>query len=130
MALFASSVFLFQSCATIGRGTSQKIPVTSNPSGAKIIVDGEEIGHAPLNLKLKRKKSHVIQVEKPGYNPIEIRIARKISALRLAITTVGSVLAVCGCAFLGGFIGMWVGPYSTEGFSSEGARIGMIVGAI
>ncbi|NIO49571.1 MAG: PEGA domain-containing protein [Candidatus Aminicenantes bacterium] len=51
MALMVTSVFLFQNCATIISGTSQKIPVTSNPSGAKIIVDGIEVGNAPLNLK-------------------------------------------------------------------------------
>ena len=56
LALIISSVFLFQNCATIFSGfrTSQKIPVTSNPSGAKIIVDGEERGYTPLNLKLKK----------------------------------------------------------------------------
>jgi len=79
LAVFVSSVFLFQNCATIIRGTSQKIPVTSVPSGAKIIVDGEEMGYAPLELKLKKKKSHIIRVEKQGYNPLEIRIARKAS---------------------------------------------------
>lgn len=43
LVLLVSSVFLFQGCATIIRGASQKMPVTSNPLGAKIIVDGEEI---------------------------------------------------------------------------------------
>ena len=80
LSLFVLSVFLFQNCATIIRGTSQIIPVTSNPIGAKIIVDGEEMGYAPLNLKLKRKKDHVILVEKQGYNPLEIRILRKSSS--------------------------------------------------
>ena len=80
LALLVSSVFLFQSCATLIRGTSQKIPVTSNPGGAKIIVDGEETGHAPMILKLKKKKKiHVIRVESPDYNPLEIRITRKAS---------------------------------------------------
>ncbi len=43
LALMVMNVFLFQSCMTIMRGTSKKIPVTSNPSGAKIIVDGKEM---------------------------------------------------------------------------------------
>lgn len=76
LALFISSIFLFQSCATIIRGTSQKIPVTSNPQEAKITVDGEDIGYTPLNLKLKKKKSHVILIEKQDYNPLEIKIAQ------------------------------------------------------
>jgi len=81
LALLASSVFLFQNCATIFSGfrTSQKIPVTSNPSGAKIIVDWQERGYAPLNLKLKRKENHIIKIEKQGYNPVHISIERNTS---------------------------------------------------
>jgi len=58
------------------RGTSQKIPITSNPQGAKIIVNGEEIGYTPLVLKLKKKKSHIILIEKQDYNPLEIKITQ------------------------------------------------------
>jgi len=72
---------------TIFRGASQKIPVTSNPIGAKIIVDGEEMGNAPLNLKLKRKKTHIIRIEKQGYNSLEIGITKKTSALVWSILT-------------------------------------------
>jgi len=75
------SAFFLQNCATIVRGTSQNIPVTSNPVGAKIAVDGEEMGYAPIELKLKRKKDHIIRIEKQGYNPLEIRIIRKSSKL-------------------------------------------------
>ncbi|NIO48916.1 MAG: PEGA domain-containing protein [Candidatus Aminicenantes bacterium] len=82
-ALIVTSVFLFQSCLTISSGfrTSQKIPVTSNPSGARIIVDGKEVGNAPLELKLEKRKNHTIRIEKQGYNPLEIKITRKIQGL-------------------------------------------------
>jgi len=101
LALFISSIFLLQNCATIIRGTSQRIPITSNPSGAKITVDGEEMGYAPLNLKLKRKKSHVIRVEKQGYNPLEIRITRKTSA---GLSVFGNIFWG-GIGFVIGFLG-------------------------
>jgi hypothetical protein len=79
LALSVIIAFLFQDCARILTGTSQKIPVTSNPPGAKIIVDGKDSGYAPLNLKLKKTKSHIIRIEKQGYNPLEIRITQKAS---------------------------------------------------
>jgi hypothetical protein len=81
LALFVTSVFLLQSCMTIIRGRTQGIPVTSHPVGAKIIVDGEEIGNTPVHLELNRKKSHVIRIEKQGYNPVEIGITRNTSLL-------------------------------------------------
>ena len=124
-ALMVMNVFLFQSCMTIMRGTSQKIPVTSNPSGAKIIVDGEEIGYAPLNLKLTRKTGHIIRIEKEGYNPFEIQVTRKTPLLP-------SVLSVWGNHFLGGVIGALLakallGKKATAG-ESEGMVIGVLLG--
>jgi len=89
-ALMVMNVFLFQSCMTIMRGTSQKIPVTSNPSGAKIIVDGKEMGYAPLNLKLTRKTGHIIRIEKQGYNPFEIQVTRKSSLFSLLLSVLGN----------------------------------------
>jgi hypothetical protein len=74
--LLAAALFLLQSCATIVQGTSQKIPVTSAPIGARVLVDGKDMGTTPLMLKLKRKKPGVIRIEQEGYNPHEIRITR------------------------------------------------------
>jgi hypothetical protein len=92
-------VFLFQNCLTFIRGTSQEIPVTSNPSGAKIIVNGKEMGYAPLLLKLKRKKkSYVIRIEKQDYNLLEIKIIRKRSAL---LSELGNV----PWGIIGGYVG-------------------------
>jgi hypothetical protein len=103
-AMTVATVFLFQSCATIMRGTSQNIPITSNPIGAKVIVDGEEMGSTPLNLRLKRKASHVIQIEKQGYNSFMIRTTSNTSIL----STLGNLIPwgyPLG-AGLGGFIGL------------------------
>ena len=97
MALLVLSIFLFQNCATIIRGKSQKIPVTSNPIGAKIIVNGIEIGNTPIELKLKRKKSHLIRIEKQGYNPFEIRITRKSS---LVLSILGNLFFGVASGFL------------------------------
>jgi hypothetical protein len=80
-AALLATMLLFQSCATVVRGTSQKIPVTSTPTGARVIVDGKDMGASPLTLKLKRKKPHVIRIEQEGYNPHEIRIRREKPAL-------------------------------------------------
>jgi hypothetical protein len=76
-AVTVAALFLLQDCATVVRGTSQKIPVTSTPIGARIIVDGKDMGSTPLTLKLKRKKPHVIRFEQEGYNPHEFRIRRE-----------------------------------------------------
>ena len=83
--LSAAILFFLQNCATVISGTSQKIPVTGNPPGAKITVDGKVMGLIPLNLRLKRKENHVIRIEKQGYNPLEIRVMSESSSTALGI---------------------------------------------
>lgn len=83
--LSVATMFFLQDCATMISGTSQKIPVTGNPPGAKITVDGKVMGIVPLNLRLKRKENHVIRIEKQGYNPLEIIIVSESSSSGLGI---------------------------------------------
>jgi hypothetical protein len=73
-------VLLSPNCATLTRRSTQRIPVTSDPVGAKVSVNGIQQGMTPLELRLARKeKGPVIRIEYPGYNPVEIRAKRKMS---------------------------------------------------
>lgn len=54
-------------CGTAIYGTSENIPVASEPPGASVIVDGKPVGETPLTVKLSRKDSHKIQIQKSGY---------------------------------------------------------------
>ncbi len=79
--LALASVLLAPRCATLTRKYTQRIPVTSSPVGAAVIVNGIEQGVTPLVLKLDRiLKGPIIRIEAPGYNPVEIRPRRRISA--------------------------------------------------
>jgi hypothetical protein len=104
ISLFLALSVINVNCATIIRGTSQEIPVTSNPIGAKIILDGDEMGITPLNLRLKRKRSHVIQIEKKGFNTFMIKTTSNTSLL----STLGNIIpwGYPAGAYLGGYIGL------------------------
>jgi len=78
--LILFSILLAPDCATITRRSKQRIPVTSDPVGATVIVNGVQQGVTPLEIMLARKeKGQVIRIESPGYNPFEIRLRRKMS---------------------------------------------------
>jgi hypothetical protein len=80
--LILFSILLSANCATITRRSKQRIPVTSAPVGATVIVNGVEQGVTPLTIALARKwKGQVIRIESPGYNPVEIRPQRKMSGI-------------------------------------------------
>lgn len=74
------SIMFAPSCALITRKRTQRIPVTSFPIGATVVVNGQPQGVTPLEVRLvRKKKDQVIRIESPGYNPFEIRPKRKMS---------------------------------------------------
>ena len=78
-----ASVLLSPGCAMLTRNSEQRIPVTSSPVGAAVIVNGIWQGVTPLVIKrLRWEKGHVIRIESPGYC-VRIR-CDKASATRLA----------------------------------------------
>lgn len=80
-------------CATIMNGTSQKIPVTSDPNGAMVQVDGKGAFTTPVKLRLERRRDHEIIITKEGYRQQKIAVLHVLSE------------AVCGNILLGGVIG-------------------------
>jgi len=79
--LTLTSILLAPNCATLTRRSKQRIPVTSSPAGATVIVNGVRQGVTPLELRLARKKKgQVIRIESPGHNPVEIQLKRKASS--------------------------------------------------
>lgn len=57
---------LLQGCATIMTGKMQTITFNSNPSGAKVIVDGKSVGITPATSDVWRK-SKIITFDMDGY---------------------------------------------------------------
>lgn len=56
----------------------QRVPVTSDPIGAAVTVDGRPGGKTPVMIWLDRRaREHVIRIEAPGYDPAEIRTGRQ-----------------------------------------------------
>ena len=75
-----ASILLTPNCATLTRSRTQRIPVTSSPVGATVVVNGQQQGVTPLEIRLARKKKgQVIRIESPGYDPLEFRPQRKMS---------------------------------------------------
>lgn len=80
-------------CATIVKGTTQQIPVASDPPGAEVTADGQLIGQAPVTVTLERKRDHLITVSKEGYSQKSIAITKSTGG------------AVWGNLLAGGLIG-------------------------
>lgn len=58
---------LVSGCATVVKGTTQPIPVNSDPTGAEVLVNTNVFGITPIQIKLKRKEDHQVMIRKQGY---------------------------------------------------------------
>ena len=92
----AAILLLLESCATIMHGTTQGIPISSEPSEADVLVDGQPYGTTPTVVEMKRKSDHVVRVEKEGYQAEEMVVMHVVSG------------AVAGNILFGGLIGWGV----------------------
>ena len=55
----------------------QSVPVSTNPMGAKVYVDGKPAGTTPTAVELERTKSHVLTLVKENYRQADVVINRK-----------------------------------------------------
>ena len=66
-------------CALIMNGFSQDILISSNPDGAAVIVNGEEIGVTPMMFTVARNNAYTVTLRKPGYHPTSCQLAQEVS---------------------------------------------------
>ena len=61
-------------CATMVHGTTQEIPVTSDPPGAEVRLGGRLLGVTPTTITLERKPDYQLEILKPGFEPFRQRL--------------------------------------------------------
>jgi len=96
----AAFAILGGGCASIVKGTTQAIPVSSDPTGADVKLDGNKVGQTPMKIDVKRKSDHLLTIEKTGYQVESVAITRNIGG------------AVFGNIIAGGLIGWGVDAIS------------------
>lgn len=79
LALVVGVLPAFGGCATIMRGTGHGIGISSQPAGAQVIVDNQNLGVTPVSAKLRRKENHHVVIQLEGYQPYEIMLTRQTS---------------------------------------------------
>lgn len=66
-------------CCSIIHGTHQDVGISSNPTSARVTIDGQTAGTTPVVAHLTRKDNHFVRIELPGYKPYETTLTRKVS---------------------------------------------------
>lgn len=90
-------------CASVTRGTTENISISSTPSGVEAVVSGMEIPTTcttPCSVVVKRNADISITFQKEGYEPQIVPLSRDIQT--------GGAAGFAGNLLLGGVIGMGV----------------------
>jgi hypothetical protein len=91
--LLSSTLFLLGSCATLLRGskTSEIVKISGNPKEANIYVNNELVGKSPLNYEVKKRKEHIVRIEKEGYKDSNAVIETKLNPTWTVVSLVGNI---------------------------------------
>ena len=72
--------FLTYNCAAIFKGTSESVAFSTDPSGAKVFVNGQYMGTTPCQIPLPSKGTYTIEFKKEGYDPSTYTIMNHVGA--------------------------------------------------
>ncbi|WP_202923405.1 PEGA domain-containing protein [Pontibacter pudoricolor] len=91
-------------CATIINGSKQTVDFTSQPTGAKVTINGKEYGTTPTSVSLKRnatmpgvpisQKHYDVKIEMEGYFPYEIKVKREFNGWFLGNLLIGGIVGI------------------------------------
>lgn len=87
-------------CASVVKGTTQDVPISSEPSGADVLLDGNFVGTTPTSVKMRRKTDHLVTIQKDGYEARAVPVVKNVGG------------AVWGNIIAGGLVGWGVDAVS------------------
>lgn len=93
--VFLTLAGYFSSCATIIKGTQQRMNFKSNPEGARVYLNDEFLGMTPLRANIKRKtKDPMLRLEMDGYQKYEMKLNRKMNGWVIGNIIFGSLFFI------------------------------------
>lgn len=78
--LAASTLALSSGCATILKGSRESLTVVSQPAGAKVQINGIDVGNTPLTTRVNGTNDQLVMVRKDGYETRTILVASSVGA--------------------------------------------------
>jgi len=112
--ILVACLFLTSGCATIFVGGKDDIDLSSDPSGAKVLVNGQNEGKTPITLVLKRGKEYTVEFVKEGYERKTLRLTYGIGAGWLILDILSGLIGVIIDAATGNWFGFDLDSYKAH----------------
>ena len=97
--LFFFLVIINSGCATIIKGTTERVYISVSPASAKVELDGFDYIPKSRGVLVKRDRDHMIKVRAKGYEP-------QYTVIRSGFSASGLIVSILGNAVLGGLFGI------------------------
>ena len=121
-------------CASIMHGTSQKVGISSSPTGATVTVDNKPLGNTPLFADLKRGEEHVVTIEMAGYEKSQLTLTKSVSGWVWGNIVFGCLIGLAVDAISGGLYNLSPEQLNAElrknGANASSSKDGIIVVAV
>jgi hypothetical protein len=91
-------------CASVTRGWTEQIQITSNPSDAQARTSLAQTCTTPCTLQVNRKDEFTVTISKPGYHSAEVPVITRVAG--------AGVAGFAGNVLIGGVVGMGVDAVS------------------
>jgi hypothetical protein len=85
---------LFFGCATLFKGSTDKVDFSSTPSQADVIVNGQLMGKTPIQLKLQSKQSYNIEFRAEGYQTKTVVLTTSVGGGWVVLDILGGLLPI------------------------------------
>lgn len=92
--LLLFSFILYNGCATIFSGNKDDLDLSSEPSGAKVLVNGNDRGTTPVKLSLKKGKEYHIEFLKDGYTKKSVTLSYSLGAGWLILDILAGLVGI------------------------------------
>lgn len=79
------------SCATMIHGSNQKITINTEPQGAIVIVNKQEIGFTPMVYNARRSKDFTLVLTREGYECYEMDFIKEIDPVIIGNLLFGGI---------------------------------------
>jgi hypothetical protein len=91
LAVASILIVALSGCATIFKGGTQEVPVSSTPRGAEIFINGVSYGTTPTSLQLEVNRSYTIVLRLDGEERT-FMIRNEIGALWIILDIIGGLV--------------------------------------
>src|SRR6266480_6859223 len=112
--LLCLAVILITSCATITRGSHDKLTVLSEPSRANVVLSSGEKGVTPTTFVKSRRGDFTVTVSKAGYVPQTVNVESKVSATGGTAMAIGGPIGAGVDAVSGAYDSLYPNPVSVR----------------